>query len=1458
MGFSGSPAKRGSQPHLSWVKRFLTFLRADSLRKTLVIAIIIVSLVPVVLVATISFYRTRSQIQSLVANQLFQITQSSSRQVEEFAQVRKDALARLPVSPAFAPPLQALLDSSISPAQLTAAVQDLRTQLSTVAQTASNNEPVFTQLFMIDQTGKVILSINDQFITETFGSEPITNPAIQPLINKTSFSLVPDPFPPARDGVVLLTSYTFNLPDHGSYTLIGTTSTAQYSRVLTQASAFLPGARAFFVDQNSNVITSVQNNPMVVLSPNKSFLLAVSPVISGAQTLQPITFSSFGNEIVLAYIQSIPRQGLSMVLQVPTQMIFGQIPLLDGSSIYMLVFALIILAGFTFIGASQVVNPLLHLRDVARSYTEGKFEKRVKVTRKDEIGQLAQSMNRMAEELSSVYSNLEAQVEQRTSQLRAASEVARLATTSPHLEEIIDKTVNLVNERFGLYSTSIYLTDETRQFLVLRGLSASLGQELIRQRLPVNSNSLPGWVAESNQALDIPEVETDPRYQHDINLPDTRSIAIVPIAVGSEVLGVLEVRSNTPRGIDSDLLFVLQTVANQIAGAIQNIRLLETAQVDLQETSLLYQVTRQVTGAGSQQEALNRVIESLPLISHTTALLDVDGDNLHIVALYDPRSRKLEKGLSSIDIPVRRMIEPLTQGNPIFLNDISLPSEFDSILSFFLRRGCRSAAILPCMQTGKPVNIMVIGFQEDQVVTQASLQPFINLSEVIGANLDKFNLLRTLQERLSELQVLATFSRVASAETSLNQLYHTLHELVTDTMGEGLGFILALYKADREMIEFPYAYENNQLLALDPLPIGNGLTSYVLQSRKPLLLVKDTEHKAVELGARIIGSPAHSWLGVPLLAAGQLIGALIIQDQEKEERFSQDDLNLMMTLAPQIATAVRNAQLLEEMQGALKAYDLERLTLNTWMGNTPDFIVVKDIHGTYLRASKSLADHYNSRVEALVGKSDFDLLPQEIASQIYSEDRAVIESGQPHLGDIEENDLGGEKEWYLVSRIPVRDLEGNVSGVMAIRRNITETKQAELIARERAEEIRTTSEIARDAAGILDLDELLDKSVNLIRDRFGFYHASVFLLDPLGEYAVLRESTGDAGRQMKSAHHRLAVGSRSIVGQSTARAEPVIVPDVTRDPTHFPNPLLPETRAEMAVPLIFAGKVIGALDVQSTQPNIFKPEDIEILRILADQLAATIHNAELFAAAQEMLGQHKLLHQINVAATTSNSLEESLNKVVNGLHIAQVADHINIFMLNKNQELELAAAAGYENREAPQLRIPMGQGIIGAAAQEHRPVRVDNVLTDPRYIKSDTDTRSEMALPIVFGDEFIGVLNLESNIPAAFDENNLDIMAALANNLGAVIANWRLVGQIRRQVDRQMMLYEATSKIRRSVDISTILETSVAEIGRTLGARRVKISLTAPQPANNLMELPADNEIGDKIGSNGHNGTKEK
>jgi GAF domain-containing protein len=136
---------------------------------------------------------------------------------------------------------------------------------------------------------------------------------------------------------------------------------------------------------------------------------------------------------------------------------------------------------------------------------------------------------------------------------------------------------------------------------------------------------------------------------------------------------------------------------------------------------------------------------------------------------------------------------------------------------------------------------------------------------------------------------------------------------------------------------------------------------------------------------------------------------------------------------------------------------------------------------------------------------------------------------------------------------------------------------------------------------------------------------------------------------------------------------------------------------------------------------------------------------------------------------------------------------------------------------------------------------VNDTLATPQYRNLNDRVRSELAIPILFSDELMGVLDLESASAAAFDENDLEILGALGNNLGGVIANIRLVNQVRQQVLRERQLFDVTSQIRHSVDMETILETSTRELARALGARRASIRITAgTAPLTSLNENTGD------------------
>ncbi|MCC7360242.1 MAG: GAF domain-containing protein [Anaerolineales bacterium] len=201
----------------------------------------------------------------------------------------------------------------------------------------------------------------------------------------------------------------------------------------------------------------------------------------------------------------------------------------------------------------------------------------------------------------------------------------------------------------------------------------------------------------------------------------------------------------------------------------------------------------------------------------------------------------------------------------------------------------------------------------------------------------------------------------------------------------------------------------------------------------------------------------------------------------------------------------------------------------------------------------------------------------------------------------------------------------------------------------RTQQLAAAAEVGRAATSILSTDELLRRTVDLIRDRFGYYHVSVFLLDEAGQTAVLQEATGEIGAQLKARGHHLGVGSPSLIGWVTANRKPRIALDVGEDAVYFQNDLLPDTRSEAALPLRVGDRLIGALDVQSRALNAFNQADIEVLQVLADQLATAIENGRLFARQERLaqLEQHvaTLTARIHSALTLEAILNNTASEV---------------------------------------------------------------------------------------------------------------------------------------------------------------------------------------------------------------------
>ena len=228
---------------------------------------------------------------------------------------------------------------------------------------------------------------------------------------------------------------------------------------------------------------------------------------------------------------------------------------------------------------------------------------------------------------------------------------------------------------------------------------------------------------------------------------------------------------------------------------------------------------------------------------------------------------------------------------------------------------------------------------------------------------------------------------------------------------------------------------------------------------------------------------------------------------------------------------------------------------------------------------------------------------------------------------------------------------------------------------ERTEELRRRSQLllavahlSRVAASIRDPGELLQTMAERMTEEFGFYHVGIFLRDARGEYMVLQSASSEGGKRMLEAGHRLRIGETGIVGYVAYTGNPRVTQATAEDETFFNNPYLPQTRAEMALPLRIEGEVIGVLDVQATEVDAFEETDVSILQALADQLALALHNARLLQEAEERLQE---VNRLLVERSVENWREQLQSR----WSLRYLYDGVNVRPLQPGMEAEVGSAS---------------------------------------------------------------------------------------------------------------------------------------------------------------------------------------
>jgi GAF domain-containing protein len=344
-----------------------------------------------------------------------------------------------------------------------------------------------------------------------------------------------------------------------------------------------------------------------------------------------------------------------------------------------------------------------------------------------------------------------------------------------------------------------------------------------------------------------------------------------------------------------------------------------------------------------------------------------------------------------------------------------------------------------------------------------------------------------------------------------------------------------------------------------------------------------------------------------------------------------------------------------------------------------------------------------------------------------------------------------------------------------------ELEMANLRNERRARQFEAIAQVARATTSIQDEGTLLFRLAQVISEQFGFYHVGIFLLDDQRENAVLRASNSEGGRRMLARRHSLRVGQIGIVGHVASSGNPRFALDVDADAAFKDNPDLPETRSELALPLKDVGQIIGVLDVQSTEPNAFLPEDTETLYTLADQVTVAIQNARSHEAT------HRLLEE---AQHTSDSyLKEAWR-------LLQAQEKRIGYLISENTLKPLEKFIDH-----PYFNKVISQG-------------------EPLVENGETGT---LAVPIHLRGEVVGVLDIRVPTGHDWDPDEVDIARAVADRLSLALESATLLRTTQRRAEIERLTADISGKIGASVNMRNVLQTAVEELGRVLPGSEVVI-----------------------------------
>jgi len=1058
-------------------------------------------------------------------------------------------------------------------------------------------------------------------------------------------------------------------------------------------------------------------------------------------------------------------------------------------------------------------------------------------------------------------------LQQRVEQLRIIAQISEALGRAEAVEQICEEALDGLQRALDVDRTAVLLFDPdgVMRFKAWRGLSETY-RRAVEGHSPWDPNE------PDPQPVLVPDAETDPELapvREVVLQAGIRALAFIPLVHQGRLLGKFMLYYNTPHRFTEEEVQLAQTIARHIAFAIERRR---TEEALRRREAILDAVTfasEEFLKTAAWEENIQEILARLGRAAEVSRVyifenhLAPDGE-----LLTSQRYEWVAPGITpQIDNPelqnfpwhaggFSRWVELLSQGELVYGHVRDFPESEREVLA---PQDIRSIAVVPVFVDGEWWGF--IGFDEctaEREWSSMELDALRTAASTLGAAIQRRRAEQEIRARQRYLTLLNEITLAAVEATD----FQTMLQMLADRLGEILdadGCYITLWDEERQRAIPAAAYGplRDVYPSIQVEPGEVTMTESVLRAERPL--VAEDVFNSPYLSPRIAAMfPARSLLGLPLIADGQKLGAALIAFNEPH-RFTPEEIARGEQAARQIALAVAKARLLETEREQRQLAEALR-EASTALTATLEFETVLDRFldqivqvVPYDAANVMLVEEDRIRVVRMRGYEQFgEDVARDVANLSFEVAktpnlRRMAETGKPLVIP----DTAADPEWIRVKAsdyfrswagAPII-VQGKVVAFFSLdkvepgfyrqehaERLAVFASQAALAirnaqlyeeARKRADQMAVVHAIGRQITPLLDVDELLQTAVEALHERFGYLSVQIYLIDQRSNELVARAVAGVPGMVVPGYRQKVGEG---ITGRAAERGERVLISDVSQDPDFIP--CVPGVQSELVLPIRAGDRVVGALNIESSQKDGFDETDVVALEALVGQLSVALENARLFETERRRTAHQKALNAIIAEATSASELpvllETALDQVLQALGLEFGAIWVADQLALRGLPPDIGPIALKAAQEAG-LEIP---GPI--AIEDWQDMTVEPPWSALIPLMTRFGVRASLTVPIAVGGQRIGGLAVVALEPRAWTGEEIALVETVGRQLGAAAERLQFFQETEERAERMARLTVLSETLNRPFTVAEVVEV-IGQGAMVLGnADRVAVYLRHP------------------------------